>query len=356
VQAQKLTKWKKGLVQKNMNPGKAIEMTWSTWHDRLHKTLLDNENLLPNGACLLLSVSGGQDSMALLKLLLDLQRIHKWNLHIWHGNHGWHSQSKQIAKELQNWCEKQNLDFHCDHSTKEKTKTEKSARDWRYSFLKKRADCLSENQTNTACNHILTGHTSSDRAETFIMNLARGSDLAGLTSLREERVFSNNIQLVRPLLNFNRNETAQICKELQLPIWIDPSNKSLEFKRNKIREIIFPILEDMNPGCSLRIASLANRLTHYQEDQKALALLAIEAISSKKGLSRTKLISLPITARSTVLARWLEQMNAPSLSSIKLQTLSKKIDQSKPPGYLEIAKDLKVIWSRTSVQLINRKS
>ena len=49
--------------------------------------------------------------MVLLKLIHDLKRIHKWKIHIWHGDHGWHHQSGQIATELKEWCKKENLDF-----------------------------------------------------------------------------------------------------------------------------------------------------------------------------------------------------------------------------------------------------
>ena len=334
-----------------MSQKKTTEMTWSHWHDRLHKKLTESKNLIPQGSYLLLAVSGGQDSMVLVKLLVDLQRLHQWKLHIWHGNHNWHDKSKQTAEELQIWCEKQNLEFHCDHAIRKETNTENNSRDWRYAHLEKLAKSISSTNQDTPCQHVLTGHTSSDRAETLIMNLARGTDLTGLTSLRETRLLQGNIQLVRPLLCFSRNETYQICKDFKLPIWVDPSNQNLEFNRNKIRQIVLPILEELHQGCSLRIASLAERLTYYQQDQKALALLAIEAISSDKGLSRIKLMHLPLTARSTVLAKWLEKMKGPILSATQLEILSKKIAERNPPGKMQIAKKCEVIWTKKLVQL-----
>ena len=330
------------------------EIPWSNWHDRLHKKLLDNQKLVPKGASLLLSVSGGQDSMALLKLFLDLQRLHEWKIHVWHGDHGWHNKSRQIAKELNQWCEKENLDFHCDHAMKEKTKTEKTARDWRYEYLAKRANDLSLEEQSSPCQYVLTAHTSSDRAETFIMNLARGSDLAGLTSLREERLLIENIQLVRPLLNFSRDETYQICKELKIPIWKDPTNEELIFKRNKVRQVVLPILEDMYKGCSLRITSLAERLQYYQEDQKALSLLAVQAIASKEGLCRQKLKNLPSTARATLLAKWLENLGTPNISTKKIEALSKHIGNGKSDGQLQLSNEIQITWSNQSVKLINK--
>ena len=176
---------------------------WTQWHHRLHKTLSRNNALIPKGSCLLLSVSGGQDSMAMVQLLNDLQRLYEWELNIWHGDHSWHDQSQIIAQELKSWCKKENLTFYCDTATQEETKTEALARSWRYKNLLLRASKLSLKNTNSPCLHILTGHTCTDRSETLIMNLARGSDLTGLTSLRERRILEGKIQLIRPLLCFS---------------------------------------------------------------------------------------------------------------------------------------------------------
>ena len=88
--------------------------------------------------------------------------------------------------------------------------------------------------------YVLTGHTSSDRAETLLLNLARGTDLAGLSSMRQCRPISKdhphkNVQLIRPLLGFSREDTALICSELGLPIWLDPANSNPDFSRNRVR-------------------------------------------------------------------------------------------------------------------------
>ena len=73
---------------------------WSRFHLRLHRLLLRRPQLLPQHATLLLAVSGGQDSMALVGLLRDLQRLHHWRLLLWHGDHGWRPESAQQASAL----------------------------------------------------------------------------------------------------------------------------------------------------------------------------------------------------------------------------------------------------------------
>ena len=76
---------------------------WLNWHHRLHRQLLQDPQWLPKGTTLVLAISGGQDSMALLGLLRDLRRQHHWSLQLWHGDHGWHPGSAQTARDLQLW-------------------------------------------------------------------------------------------------------------------------------------------------------------------------------------------------------------------------------------------------------------
>ncbi len=327
------------------------QKAWSNWHEKLHKTLITNQKLLPNGACLLLAVSGGQDSMALLRLMLDLRRLHGWKLHVWHGDHSWHNQSAKTAKELASWCDKEGLICHTSKAAQSEVSKEATARNWRYKELCQIAETISLKEPTSPCNYVLTGHTGSDRAETFLLNLARGADLAGLSSLKEARFLSDEIQLIRPLLCFSRNETAQICKDLNLPIWTDPSNKNLDLSRNMIREKIIPVLEDLYPNASMRIASLADRIAHYKEDQQAMSTVVIEVFKHPQGLCRRSLSKLSLTARATIIANWLQEKDAPSISSRQIKEISKSIEVQNPPGSRDLAKGWKISWVRESIQL-----
>ena len=334
-----------------MTPSASRQMPWSPWHDRLHKLLLANKALLPKGASLLLAVSGGQDSMVLTRLILDLQKLHDWKIQVWHGDHGWHKNSQQTALELQNWCLKQDLAFYSNRTSKKETSTEAEARHWRYQQLAKTAKSLSSTNKKFPCNYVLTGHTGSDRAETLLLHLARGADLTGLSSLQDRRILQENIYLVRPLLSFTREETSQICNEMHLPIWLDPSNQSKDFSRNRVRQEILPVLNELHPGCSLRIARVSERLNHYKEDQFAIAKLAIKSISKEQGLCRKSLCELPFTARCTILAVWMKDKGNPYLSTPKLEELSRKIEPGKSPGWIDLPKGWKFYWQKELVSM-----
>ncbi len=289
--------------------------------------------------------------MVMTRLLLDLKRLHKWKLNIWHGDHGWHKHSQKIKIELAEWCKQHRLEFLSDKAKKIETKDEANARNWRYECLAQKAALITASNIQLPCQHVLTGHTASDKAETLLLNLARGSDLAGLSSLKEKRALNKNIELVRPILTFTRNETSQICKDLELPVWIDPSNKNIRLSRNRIRKQVIPVLESLHPGCSLRMASLSERLGNYKKDQQAIGLLAIAAINNKEGLCRKNLAKLPRSARSTLLAAWLEKESAPNLSTTLLDEISVKLESKNPPGCIHLPQGWRINWEKEFVRL-----
>ncbi len=329
---------------------------WSKWHMRLHKRLKQNKSLLPTNSKLLLAISGGQDSMALLKLIIDLKRLYKWQIEVWHGDHQWHNKSETVEKELKLWCLNRQISFQSNKANKAAIANEKKARDWRYKELLIKAKYSSSNNIFFPCTRILTGHTATDRAETIIMNLARGADLVGLSTLKEQRTLENNIELVRPLLIFNRNETLAICKEFDLPIWIDPSNENVNLTRNKIRKEILPILDSIYKGADSRIASLANRLEGYSKDQQSLAKIAIEFCQEEEiqSLSRNKLIDFTNSIRKIILSNWLKMLGISKVTALQIEEINNKISKSNPPGTIHLHGDFLIRWDKETIFISNK--
>ena len=336
-----------------MSQSSQNDRPWSKWHLRLHKRLKQNKSLLPSNSTLLLAISGGQDSMALLKLIIDLKRLYKWQVEIWHGDHQWHSKSEEIKEELKLWCFNKKLPFHTNKANKEEVGNEEKARDWRYKNLIIKANSLKSKNLDSSCMKILTGHTATDRAETIIMNLARGSDLIGLSTLKEQRVLENNLELVRPLLIFDRKETLEICKEFNLPVWIDPSNENINLTRNKIRKEILPVLNSIYKGADSRIASVANRLENYCDDQKLFAKIAIEFCQTEKinSLARKKLSGFTNSIRKIILANWLKALGVKRVTALQIEEINIKISQKKPPGSIHLHGNFQVRWDKEIVYI-----
>ena len=319
-------------------------VAWTSWHHHLHSRLSQQPALLPDGAALLLALSGGQDSMALLALLQGLQPKHRWNLRLWHGDHGWHPGSAAIANELQQWCTTQGLDLQVERAPQDLARTEAAARRWRYDALEQRARSIGAD--------VVTGHTASDRAETLLLQIARGSDLAGLTALRPVRPLSpDGPQLRRPLLGFSRKETATICRELALPIWLDPSNHSPAFARNRIRGDVLPALEELHPGCSRRMADQAERLSQVRDTQSELAALVLDQLQHGDGLHRQKLGQLSHASRRLLLAQWLQQQGVPAIDATQLDQLSHRLSAGAAGGSSNLPGGWRLHWRGEQLSL-----
>ncbi len=227
-------------------------MTWTLLHAKIHRTIRDR-NLFGRNQKLLIAVSGGQDSLCLIKLLLDLQPKWGWNLAIAHCDHCWREDSQANAHHVRNLAKTWNLPFHLE-TANQPVNSEATARNWRYQALTKIAQL--DNYE-----YIITGHTASDRAETLLYNLMRGTGADGLQALTWQRPLTDNTMLVRPLLEVTRSQTEQFCQEFNLPIWEDSTNQNLQYARNRIRQELIPYLKaNFNPQVEANLAQTAELL------------------------------------------------------------------------------------------------
>ncbi len=326
---------------------------WSRDHLRLHRWLRRTPTLLPAGAPLLLAVSGGQDSMALTGLLLGLRRLYGWRLHLWHGDHRWRAESGQQAAALVAWAAGRGLDLRLEPAPVPPA-TEAAARAWRYG-------CLAGEARRLGCAHVLTGHTASDRAETVLLNLARGSHRRGLTtprSLRRLNREADSPTLVRPLLPFTREDTGRICRELGLPVWIDAGNGDLRYARNRVRSEVLPVLEGLHPGSARRISALAERWGRELEAEEELLDLALESLArpatapARGALARRRLTGLAPASQGRLLQHWLRRCDRGALASDTLALLVARLATERGPGRLDLADGWQLRWGPSTLELL----
>lgn len=204
---------------------------------RINQEIRDR-NLLQSHDRILLTVSGGQDSICLILFFVFLREHWRWDLGCIHCDHGWRKDARKNAYHVLQIAEKYNIPYFQVLPTK-KFISEDKARNWRYLKI-----------IEIACEHnyksIVTGHTGTDRAETMFINLTRGSGCGGLHSLQWKRshVINNmkKIQIIRPLLSLQREELKTIVNQLHFPLWPDITNQDIQLTRNLIRKQIFPYL------------------------------------------------------------------------------------------------------------------
>lgn len=220
---------------------------------------------------ILLAISGGKDSMAMLDLFACFKDELKLNIVVCHFNHSLREDADRDEKFVKIQSEKYGLKFYSKKedvllfSNENKLSIEDGARTLRYKFFDeiKRIENL---------DYIATAHNKNDLAETIIMRILRGTGINGLIGIQSERG-----DLIRPILDFSRDEIENYIKENQIPFVEDETNFEDMYLRNKIRLNLFPILKnEYNP----RILDALSRLSNIAFDYSTISR---EYIASKEG-------------------------------------------------------------------------
>ncbi|MDB9528864.1 tRNA lysidine(34) synthetase TilS [Oscillatoria sp. CS-180] len=324
---------------------------WSGWHARVHRTLRSRTSpsafgkhqlLLPKGCRILVAVSGGQDSQCLLRLLIDLQSKWGWQLQAVHCNHRWRTDANDnadfVAQVLQRWHIPYTLE-----TAEQPPKSEAAARQWRYQVFEKIAN-------QTGYTHIVTGHTASDRAETLLYNLVRGSGADGLQALAWRRSLSDtapDISLVRPLLDITRAETAQFCQVFNIPVWQDTTNNDRSYARNRLRLDVLPLLRNhFNPKLDTTLAHTAELLAADVNYLEAEAARLAQSCIDNNAIQRRSLRTAPVALQRRVIRQFLRQhlSTSPQFEHIeKVVVLLNAANRSQsdpfPGGAIAIVKD-----------------
>nr|QCI06335.1 tRNA Ile-lysidine synthetase [Dictyurus purpurascens] len=185
---------------------------------------------------ILVAISGGQDSICLMKLLDKFTKNNKYiQIEYIYIDHQWRIDSKKQIEQLIKYCKylRKKLTIY---QIKKISISENISRKNRYHIIIHHA-------INYKYKFIFTAHTKTDKLETFFYNLIRGTGMEGVTSLTLERKFNPNINILRPLIRKNRVNISFFCRKWLLPIWLDMSNQNYNTTRNRIRNEIFPYLK-----------------------------------------------------------------------------------------------------------------
>lgn len=269
---------------------------WTLLHAQIHRTLRQRQ-LLCKSQSILIAVSGGQDSLCLAQLLLDLRSRWNWHLAIAHCDHRWRPDSQANAAHVEALAKSWDLPFYLKTADSPPT-SEAAAREWRYAQL----------QTIEGFSAIVTGHTASDRAETLLFNLIRGSGADGLQSLNWTRSLTPNLKLVRPLLELTRSQTAEFCRDRTLQIWEDSTNSDLNYARNRIRQELIPYLKThFNPQTEQHLSQTIELLSADVEylENAALELYKKASGSDPLTLNRQILRQAPLALQRRAVRQFL---------------------------------------------------
>ncbi|MEM9923984.1 MAG: tRNA lysidine(34) synthetase TilS [Cyanobacteria bacterium P01_D01_bin.50] len=329
-------------------------MMWTSLHANIHRTI-GSRHLLKRNQRLLIAVSGGQDSLCLAQLMLDLQPKWGWDIGIAHCDHRWRDDSQANANYVEKLAENWSIPFYLETASRS-LKSEAAAREWRYQVMSAIAF-----SNNYHC--IITGHTATDRAETLIYNLIRGSGADGLQALTWQRSLLNDITLVRPLLEVTRTQTGQFCQDFQLQVWCDSTNQDLKYARNRIRQELVPYLQEkFNPKVESNLAQTAELLQaeveyleqaaeklRQQAEIKSSENIVVDELENSTiilGLNRQILLQAPLALQRRAIRQVLQKIipNAPNFEHIeKLVGLIAAPNRSQtdpfPGGIIAVVRD-----------------
>ena len=227
----------------------------------VRRYFLDNY-MRPADGRVLLAVSGGADSTALLLVLNRLSRDLQLGLHIAHFDHGLRGPEVSAKEEgfVRELATALGLPLSVGRGAvrtaarEQRLSLEDAARRQRYAFLAGVAGDL-------GIGAVATGHTASDQAETVLMHLVRGAGLQGLAGMPPVSPWPfeghPGLSLIRPLLAVSGRETRAYCRAEGVQAVEDETNQSMAFRRNRVRAQVLPLLRELNPRVDEALVRLA---------------------------------------------------------------------------------------------------
>ncbi len=249
------------------------------------------------------AVSGGVDSMALLKLLLDEPDL---ELIVAHFDHGIRPDSQIDRRLVQNFAKSQNVRFVYDEGNLGPDASEADARKARYEFL----HTLRKASGSRA---IITAHHQDDLLETAIINLIRGTGRSGLTSL------GNKNSVLRPVLHLTKTDLVNHAKAHEVKWREDPTNQDIRYLRNYIRHQIIPKLSE-NQRKSLLDHINKSKKINREIDEIVTSVLHVQPRLNK--LNRKWFVLLPHSVSMEVMTVWLKKHKIKDVDKKMVQRLT----------------------------------
>ena len=251
-------------------------MKESKFIDKLRETIR-RFDLLKKGDRVLVALSGGPDSVALLYGLLAIQPEFDLKLYLAHLNHklrGAESdEDERFVKELAGSLKLRFFSKRVDvqkESKRRKLSIEECAREIRYEYLQKIAERIKADK-------IALGHQADDQAETFLMRLLRGAGGAGLSGIPAKRG-----KIIRPLIQIKREDIEKFLKANKISYRLDSSNYLTDYFRNKVRLSFLPkIKEEFNPKIVETLNRTADILSFQQEYIEKICEQILQEIGTK---------------------------------------------------------------------------
>jgi tRNA(Ile)-lysidine synthetase-like protein len=246
---------------------------------------------------ILVAVSGGPDSLALLHLLHDTRHTHRLDILVGHADHGIHPESAAVAQRVVHAANALGCAVVVGRLALGPGTSETTARTARHRWLERarRAE---------GAEAIVLAHHRDDQIETVLLRAVEGSGPAGLAGMRPRQG-----RLLRPLLRFSRAELGDYLAARGVVAWSDPANEDPAHRRSWIRTRVLPLLQEGAPDVGERLLRLAEQAGGNRRGWDA-ALDLIPGLDPRPGSGRISVAALPLAGYDSDLALALLQATA----------------------------------------------
>ena len=305
---------------------------------KVQQTIYEKE-LFKSGAKIILAVSGGPDSVAMLHIFSQLEKKYSLKLIVAHVNYGLRGQDSELDEKLvETLVQKYNYPLVVKKIKAQDLKSEKKKTDFSEQHLRNlRYLFFQQLITEKTFDFIATAHNLDDQVETYLMRITRGTGLKGLSAM----LFKNK-RIIRPLLAIPRTQIMSYLKEHHLKWRLDKTNLENKFLRNKIRNSLIPYLEkDINPNVK---ETIFKAISNIVLDENLL-----EELTQKTGLIANPLkISLCQQLHPALQRRVIRQIifkvkgNQLNVTANHIQEVLKIMRSSKNKTQVMLLADLKI--------------
>ncbi|HEU5138530.1 MAG TPA: tRNA lysidine(34) synthetase TilS [Bacillales bacterium] len=313
---------------------------------------IKRHHLLERGAVVVVGVSGGPDSMALLDYLESVRYL--WDLRLIAASvdHGF--RGKESAADLsyvQAYCREKNITFEGTsldvnaYRKEEGVSLQEAARECRYEFFDNIVKKFN-------ADYLALAHHGDDQVETMLMRQVRGSSGIARSGIPVRRRFGT-AEMIRPFLDVDKRQIEEYCKNQGIQPRRDPSNDSDAYTRNRFRHHVLPFLKKENPNVHVRFQYESERI---REDELYLEQLAEARLSDVMISESPKQTILSVEAFSDMpmalqrrvihlILSYLYRQIPPSLSVIHIEGIVQLLSQEQPSARLDLPLGLQAIRS-----------
>lgn len=253
------------------------------------------------GDTIVVGVSGGPDSMALLYILNEFKNKMDLNIICAHVNHNKRKESEQEKIDLENYCKKNNITFEYIKVTNwGDDNFHNEARSVRYNFFE-------ELVYNYGAKYLMTAHQGDDLIETILMRIVRGSTLKGYSGF-SRIVDKGDYKIIRPLITVTKDEILKFDEKNGIQYAIDESNNENHYTRNRYRHTVLPFLKQEEPNIHKKFLKFSETLLKNSNYIDSVASKEFNKVFQNGNLDIDKFKSLDPVIQTKIIYNILEKI------------------------------------------------